>query len=153
MFLGPPLPLPPNTPLSRLLDLTRPPETLGAWTRGCTHQFRVYGTGTGDRRSVLVSGDLGFLLGRCSRVALREGTELVVLEVELLIQWRALQVVTATPYLPGVERLKACYPGLQCQERTMLVPLRSRSPEEFLAQCVREGMQVTESRIVYSMHV
>jgi hypothetical protein len=152
MFLGPPLPLPPDTPLSRLLHLTRPPETLGAWTHGCTHQFRAYCTAAGGRRSVLVSADLGFLLGRCSRVALREGTQLVVLEVELLIQWRVLQVVTATPYLPGLERLRASYPGLQWVESAMLVPLRSQTPEEVLSSCLAEGIQVTESRIVYSMH-
>jgi hypothetical protein len=99
---------------------------------------------------VLVSPDLGFLLGRCSRVAVREGQLPVVLEAEMVIQWRALQVATATPCLPGIERLQALFPGLRFSPSAVLVPLRTQSPEEVLAGCLAEGVPVTASRVVYS---
>jgi hypothetical protein len=99
---------------------------------------------------VLVSTDLGFLLGRCNRVAIREGQSPVVLETTTLIRWRALQVATATPYLPGGERLGALFPGLRIGASAVLVPLSTQSPEEVLARCLAEGMQVTGSRVVYS---
>src|SRR4051812_44414262 len=109
MFSGPPLPLPPHLPLSRLLAHAPSSGALGAWTRGCRYAFQVYDTGTSDCR-ILVSADLGLLIGRCSHVAVREGEELVVLEAEQLIEWRTLQVVTGTPFLPEPERLNAMFP-------------------------------------------
>lgn len=96
-----------------------------------------------------MSADLGFLLGRCSRVAIREGNEPIVVSVEVLIQWRALQVVAATPYLPGLKRLSAIFPGLQPIPAGFQVPLPTRSSEEVLAECVAQGIPVAGSRIVY----
>ena len=149
MFPGPPLPLSPDLPLSALLACVRPPGPLGAWLRDCRHRLRVYDTG-GVNPGLLVSPDLGFLLGRCSHIALRQGREPVVLEADVVIEWRTLQVVTATPYLPGVERLSARFPGLRPDPSGLLVPIRTRSPEEVLAECLAEGMQVAGSRIVYA---
>lgn len=149
MFHGPPLPLSADVPLTELLAHARPPALLGAWVRDCRHQLRIYDAGCANRR-VLVSPDLGFLLGRCSYVAVREGDRPVVLEGETVIHWRALQVATATPYLPGLARLQALFPGLHAFGGGFLVPVRRGSPEEVLALCLEEGVQVTGSRIVYS---
>lgn len=149
MFSGPPLPLPSDLPLSFLLAHLRPPETLGAWVRGSAHELRLHDTSRGGGCSVLISADLGFLLGRCGRVALREGNDPVVLEVDRIIQWRTLQVLTGTPFLPGLERLKMQFPDLQLDPTGLSIPIPGRSPEEVLAECLASGMQVTESRIVY----
>jgi hypothetical protein len=101
---------------------------------------------------VLASSDLGFLLGRCSRVAVREGERTIVLASETVIRWRALQVATATPHLPGLERLEAMFPGLRNSTDGCLVPVRDESPEEVLAMFVAEGVRVAASRIVYAPH-
>jgi hypothetical protein len=98
---------------------------------------------------VLASGDLGWLLDRCERVAVRQGDQAVVLETETIIEWRALQVATALPCLPGLEQLGALFPGLRIHATSILVPLRTRSPEDVLACCMAVGIQVTGSRIVY----
>lgn len=149
MFSGPPLPLLTDLPLCRLFDYTRPPELLGAWLRGCKNTVRISEAGSAGRRRVLISSDLGFLLSQCSQIALREGTELVVLRAELIIHWRALQVVTAAPYLPGLERLSAVLPGLRSNHNGFQVPIAVRSPEEVLAECLANGLQVSGSRVVY----
>ena len=149
MFLGPPLPLSPDLPLTELLAYARPPGPLGAWVRPCVRTLRVYHLSPLARGWVLASPDLGFLLARCNHVAVREGERLVVLEVETVIHWRALQVATATPYLPGLARLQALFPGLHATTSGFLVPVRKESPEEVLALCLEEGMRVTGSRIVY----
>ena len=150
MFLGPPLPLSPDLPLTELLACARPPGPLGAWVRPCIRALQVYQLSPVARRCVLASPDLGFLLARCQYVAVREGEQLIVLEAETVIQWRALQVATATPYLPGLARLQALFPGLHATTNGFLVPVRKESPEEVLALCLEEGMRVTGSRIVYS---
>ena len=99
---------------------------------------------------MLASSDLGFLLSRCDNVALRAGERLVVLEAEKVIHWRTLQVATATSYLPGVNRLRAQFPGLRPDAGGLVVPIKTRSPEEVLAECLAIGIQVAGSRIVYS---
>ncbi|MEO8090952.1 MAG: hypothetical protein ABI703_11705 [Gemmatimonadales bacterium] len=98
---------------------------------------------------MLASSDLGFLLGCCEEVAVREGKRTVVLAADTVIQWRALQVAIATPYLPGLERLKALFPELQVTTNGFVIPLRRESPEEVLAYCLGEGVRVAGSRIVY----
>jgi hypothetical protein len=102
------------------------------------------------RRQALASSDLGFLLRRCTHVAVRENRRLAVLPSEAVIQWRALQVATATPYLPGLERLRVLFPRLRATAGGFLVPLHSQSVEEVLSRCVSEGVRVTGSRVVYS---
>ena len=149
MFLGPPLPLSPDLPLTDLLACAGSPVPLGAWVRPCVRTLRVYRLSALARRWVLASPDLGFLLTRCKHVAIREGERLIVLEAETVIHWRALQVATATPYLPGLARLQALFPGLHAITNGFLVPVGKESPEEVLALCLEEGMRVTGSRIVY----
>lgn len=150
MFSGPPLPLPSDLPLNFLLDQVRPPETLGAWVRCSAHQLRLHDTAQKSGGRVLVSADLGFLLGRCNRVALREGSAPVILEADMVIQWRTLQVITALPYLPGLDRLVQQFPGIiHCGSLGLLIPIPARSPEDVLAECLASGMQIAGSRVVY----
>jgi len=74
-----------------------------------------------------------------------------VLEAEAVIQWRTLQVATATPYLSGLQRLSAQFPGLHADRTGFLVPLPTGSPEEVLAECLASGVHVLGSRIVYCL--
>lgn len=150
MFSGPPLPLLPDLPLSHLLAHAAAPEELGAWVRGDIAALRIHCVGRLRAGRVLASSDLGFLLGRCTRIAVREGKQIAVLAAETVIQWRALQVATATPHLPGFERLRLLFPGLRVHPKGLLVPVCRQSPEEVLARCLAEGVRVTGSRIVYS---
>ena len=149
MFAGAPLPLSPDVLLSHLLALTRHADPLGAWVSACRHRVRIYRMGQPTLHQVLASSDLGFLLGRCTRVAIREGCHVTVLPSQAVIHWRALQVATATPYLPGLERMRALFPRLQIASSGFRVPLQTESAEEVLARCVSEGLRVTGSRVVY----
>jgi hypothetical protein len=146
MFSGPPLPLPPNLPLRWLSEHARLPGALGAWVRESTRTLEIHYS---SKSCLLIGPDLGLLLGRCSRVALREGTEPVVLAVDRLIQWRALQVVMATPFLPGPERLGAILRGAHVDPTGFRIPLGTCSPEQVLAECVAHGIEVAGSRIIY----
>jgi hypothetical protein len=149
MFFGPPLPLSPDLPLNFLLHNVRPSETLGAWVRHSTLRLSLHDTMRAGGR-ILVSADLGFLLGRCNRVALRERSAPVILDADMVIQWRTLQVITGLPYLPGLGRLVEQFPGIiPCGPLGLLIPIPERSPEEVLAECLATGMQVTGSRVVY----
>jgi hypothetical protein len=147
MLTGPPLPLPARYPLSQLLDQVRPQETLGAWMRQASRTLEIHCC-LGGR--IWVSADLGFLLRQCSRVALRKEQEPLLLEAAELIRWRALQVVTATPYLPEVQRLSDIFPGADPTPTGFQVLLQSRGPEEVLADCLTHAIPVSGSRIVYS---
>ena len=98
---------------------------------------------------MLASADLGFLLARCTEVAVREGERTIVLASETVIHWRALQVATATPYLPGLDRLETLLPGLRTTPYGFLVPVEKSSAEEVLALCLEEGVLVNGSRVVY----
>jgi hypothetical protein len=129
MHLGPLLPLDPAVPLVQVLEHLGQGDRLGAWLRGC-RRFILHESTAGCRRLIL-SPDLGFLLRHCDRVALKGDTELVVLETEKIIQWRALQVVTSSPYLQ------------------LLLPLSGSTPEEILGQLLARGIQVAESSITY----
>lgn len=149
MFSGPPLPLPHDFPLRQLLVFLQVDNDLGVWLRGCGRELRVSLTTSGRRSKVLISGDLGLLLGSCGRVAVRQGTRPVVLGANVLIGWRALQVVTGTPYLPCEERLNEVFPGAQPNDDGFFVPVESRTPEDVLADCLTHGIPVTGSRILY----
>lgn len=117
--------------------------------RFCRRRVRIYRVERPFLRQVLASSDLGFLLGRCARVAVREGRQVKVLASEAVIGWRALQVATATPYLPGLERLRELFPRLYVTDSGFRVPLHTQSAEEVLARCASEGLRVTGSRVVY----
>lgn len=73
---------------------------------------------------------------------------MVVLPAESIIQWRALQVVTATPYLPA-QRLSQVFPGAQLNPAGFHVPIRDRAPEEVLADCLTHEIPVLGSSILY----
>jgi hypothetical protein len=149
MFSGPPLPLPPDLPLRTLLEPAQQPGMLGAWVRGSSRALHLYEAGGGITGRILVSPDLGFLLGRCSRIALREGEHSIVLAAEAIVQWRTLQVITSAPYLPGLERLATLFPGLLLDLCGFTVPLASHSADVVLGECLAQEVTVTGSRIVY----
>ena len=149
MFAGAPLPLSPHVPLSYLLALSSRADPLGAWVSACRHRVRIYRLAGPALPQVLASPDLGFLLGHCTQVAIREGRQVRVLPSESVIHWRALQVATATPYLPALERMRALFPRLHVTKGGFQVPLHTGSAEEVLARCVSAGLRVTGSRIVY----
>lgn len=148
MFAGPPLPLPPDLPLSRLAALAGSCTELGAWFRSASCRLHISLRAANRWCRILISGDLGFLLGRCRHVAIREGSRPVLIEAEALIQWRALQVVTGTPHLCRA-RIEEVFPGALLGRSGFRVPLCSRPPEEVLADCLVHGIPVAESRIVY----
>ena len=148
MFTSAPLPLSPDVPLSHLLALSRRTDPLGAWVAACRHQVRIYRLGERTGCQVLASPDLGFLLGHCGRVAVTQNRHVEVLPSEAVIQWRALQVVTTTPYLPRLERMRALFPRLRMTSSGFQVPLWTESAEEVLARCVSEGLRVRGSRVV-----
>lgn len=149
MFLGPLRPLPPDVRLCALLVDVCQGGTLGAWVSRCSPGQRVY-RAYDLSVSLLLNADLGFLLSRCARVVVREGERPVSLDADTIIQWRALQVATATPWLPGCERLVALFPGIERRAGGMLIPLRQRSPEEILAQCLASGLEITGSKVTYA---
>jgi len=99
---------------------------------------------------MLLSGDLGLLLARCSHVVIREGSRPQVLPTEALIQWRALQVVTSMPCLPSLERLQQIFPEAVVDRAGFRVPVGRITPEVVLAGCLMYGIAVSESQIVYS---
>jgi hypothetical protein len=149
MFSGPPLPLPHDIPLHQLLTHARQPGTLGAWVRGSVRTLHLYESASGGSHRLLIGPDLGHLLSRCDRVALREGTHPVVLDAEAVIRWRVLQVVTATPHLPSLERLHEIFPGAHLDSSGFQVAISSGTPEHVLAECLTRGIPVRESRIIY----
>lgn len=149
MLSGPPLPLPPDTPLHQLLAHASQPGTLGAWVRGSVRTLHLYEAGNGATYRLLVHPDLGYLLSCCERVTLREGTHFVVLGAEAIIRWRTLQVVTSSPYLPGLELLHEIFPEAHLNHSGFQVAISSRTPEHVLAECLTHGIPVRESRIVY----
>jgi hypothetical protein len=149
MFHGPPLPLSSDVTLRELLGYGHLTGQLGAWMRGGVRRLHIHKVSPHSRLSVLASADLGFLLKHCRQVAVREGDRTMVLVSETVIEWRALQVATATPYLPGLDHLEALFPGLRRGPDGFLVPMGKQSAEEVLALCMEGGIQVSGSRIVY----
>lgn len=130
------------------MSLANSAAPLGVWLREARYPAEIRGTLGYGRCGLLASADLGFLLGRCGHVALREGIAAVVLPTELVIQWRSLQVVTATPWLPEI-RLAQLVPGAHLDPTGFHVRLRGRVPEEVLADCLSHAIPVVGSRIIY----
>jgi hypothetical protein len=149
MLSGPPLPLPHDIPIHQLLAYARQPGILGAWVRGSVRTLHLYESASGDSHRLLIGPDLGLLLSRCDRVVLRAGTHPVVLDAEAIIRWRVLQVVTATPHLPPLERLNEIFPDARFDSSGFQVAISSRTPEHVLAECLTRGIPVRESRIIY----
>jgi hypothetical protein len=150
MFTGPPLPLSLDFPIQQLLALTHVHSGVGAWVRDGPRELRLRLRGAGGRSKVLISRDLGLLLRRCRSIVLREGSKAVVLGVDVLIRWRALQVVTGAPCLPPPQVLREIFPEAYLEATGFSVPIQDDVPEEILAECVTHGIPVVESRVVYS---
>jgi hypothetical protein len=145
MLPGAPSQLPPSVSLPAVLILARPGEQLGAWVRGAGHRLALRAGG----RSLLIGADLGALLRRCTRVAVRQGQHVVAHEARHLIAWRTLRVVTGTPFLPGLERLRALFPELCARESRLWLPIGLGGPEEALSACTAARIPVLSSRIDY----
>ena len=148
MFSGPPLPLSHDFPLRQLVTVIGCSDNVGVWLRDARLQ-RLLITAAGRCISVLLGDDLGALLRCCSRLVVRSHSQAMVLEAEALIRWRVLQVVTGTPYLPCVERLRELFPQAEIDDVGFQVPTHRSPPEEVLAECLTHGIRVTASRITY----
>ena len=149
MLTGAPLPLPHHFPVRQLVSLIQSKHEVGAWLRSSHRRLRLRIRADGRCSRLLVASDLGLLLRCCNWVVVREADQTLVLQSELLIRWRTLQVVTGTPYLPSPERLKELFPDAMANAIGFHVPTQCRPPEEVLAECLTHGIPVAESRIVY----
>ncbi|MGH7525664.1 MAG: hypothetical protein ACREMX_03065 [Gemmatimonadales bacterium] len=152
MSPGSPCQLRPDTPLVTVLRLAAPGETLGVWVRMAGPAVELAGFYRVGRNRLLLSGDLGLLLRRTSRVALRAEERVVVAPSERLIEWRALRVVLGAPYLPLPPQLRALFPELRLRGATISLPLGLGSAEEALAIFAAEGVPVAATRIEYLPH-
>ena len=145
MLPGAPCQLLPRISLLAVLGHARPGELLGVWLRGCPRPLRLRAA----RCALLASADLGLLLRRCGRVAVRDGRRIAVLDAQRLIGWRTLQIVTGAPFLPGLEDLRVLFPDLRVTGSRIAVPLGLGSAEEALALCAAEQLPVLASWIDY----
>ena len=146
MFAGSPLPLHPSSSLASVVRHVAPGERLGAWVRGVGPRVRC-GRAAGAR--LALSGDLGALLRRCDRVAVRHGAEPVLLPADELIGLRVLEIVLGLPYLPAAERLQALYPNLRHDGGVLALAVGADPPEEVLGRCAQGRIPVAASRIRY----
>jgi len=145
MCQGAPSQLLPAARLRAVLALARPGELLGVWARGGRRALRL----RINRRALLIGADLGMLLRRCDRLAIRCRDRAVAVEAEGLIAWRTLQVVTGTPYLPELDRLRFLVPDLEVSGTRLTLRLGLGGPEEALAACVAARVPVVASWIDY----
>ncbi len=145
MLHGAPSPLLSDTPLSSVLPLAAPGERLGAWVRGFRRTVRLHAAG----RVLSIGADLGALLRRCERIAVRREGLVVAAGAHELIAWRTLRIVTATPCLARLDQLRRLLPDLvMCGERLTL-PIGLAPPEEALAACASAGVPVVASWVEY----
>lgn len=149
MFPGSPARIQAGSPLRALLPLAPADSVLGAWLRGCTRPMAVRCRGPDGPRQLLASDDLGYLLCRCTRIALRDGETLRAVPADVLLGCRVLEIVLAAPYLPPPHQLRALFPAVRVRESVLALPLGLGSPEEALALCAAEGVAVSATRIRY----
>jgi hypothetical protein len=152
MLNGPLLPLLPEYPLAQLVGLidTRDArEPLGAWLAGVDGAISLCVTARGRCCRMLLSSDLGLLLARCTRVAVRQESQSHVLTTEAIMRLRTLEVGIAKGSAQHPERLQQIFPGTVLEGAGIRIPLQSVRPEVVLAECVTHGLTVTESRITY----
>jgi hypothetical protein len=149
MFPGSPARLRSATPLRSVLRLSRPGQALGVWLRGCTSPVALHCHCRTGPRQLLASDDLGYLLRRCARVAVRDGERVVPVPASMLLEWRVLEVVLAAPYLPGPDQLRELFPAARIRESGFALPLGLRSAEEALSVCAAERLPVAATRIEY----
>ena len=145
---GSPAPLLPSSPMALVLRQARRGERIGAWVRGIGRRIRS-GYAVPGRVHLTLSADLGALLRRCDRIAVRQGATAALLPADELIALRVLEVVLGLPYLPAPERLRVLYPGLRVQEGVLALPIGRDSPEEALSLCAAGRIPVVASRIRY----
>jgi hypothetical protein len=149
MFPGSPARLRPAISLRSLIPLARPGSVLGVWLRGCLRPAAIRCRAPDGARHLLVAQDLGYLLCRCARVVVRDGERLTPVPSGVLVGWRVLEVVLATPYLPRPEQLRELFPAARVHEGLLTLPLGLGSAEEALALCAAERLPVAATRIVY----
>ena len=149
MFPGSPVRVRPAISLRSLIPLARPGSVLGVWLRGCLRPAAIRCPAPGGARHLLVAQDLGYLLCRCARVVVRDGERLTPVPSGVLVGWRVLEVVLATPYLPRPEQLRELFPAARVHEGLLTLPLGLGSAEEALAVCAAEGVPVAATRIAY----
>ena len=145
MLPGAPYQLLPRVSLLAVLAHARPGELLGVWLRGCPRPLRLRAA----RCALLANADLGLLLRRCGRVAVREGGRIAALDAQRLIGWRTLQIVVGAPFLPGLEDLRVLFPDLRVSGSRIAVPLGQGSAEEALALCAAERLPVLATWVDY----
>jgi hypothetical protein len=153
MLDGPLLPLLPQYPLAQLvglLDTRDTREPLGAWLTGVDDVISICVTARGRCCRMLLSGDLGLLLARCHRVAVRQGSQAHVMTSDAVMRLRALELGITRGSAPNPERLQELFPGVVLEGTEIRIPLQSVLPEVVLAECVTHGLTVTQSRIVYA---
>jgi hypothetical protein len=153
MLDAPLLPLLPEYPLAQLvglIDTSEAREPLGAWLAGVDDAVSICVTAGGRCCRMLLCGDLGLLLARCSRVAVRQGSQPHVLTTEAIIRLRTLEVGVTRGSVQNPDRLQELFPGAVLDGAEIRIPLQSVLPEVVLAECVTHGITVTESRITYS---
>jgi hypothetical protein len=149
MFPGSPARILPAFPLRSVILLASPGNPLGVWLRGCVRAQAVRCRGPDGLHPLLVSDDLGYLLGRCARVALRDGDEVRAVSARALLGCRVLEIVLATPYLPAPDQLRRLFPAARVAEGVVALPLGLGSAEEALALCAAERLTVLATRITY----
>jgi hypothetical protein len=149
MFPGSPARLRPAVPMHSLLPLARPGIVLGVWSRGSRRPAAIRCRGPGGFRQLLAAEDLGYLLGRCGEVAVRDGERVILVPAGVLIGWRVLEIVLAAPYLPPPNQLRALFPAARVREGVLELPIGLGSAEEALALCATERLPVAATRIAY----
>jgi hypothetical protein len=149
MFPGSPARILPTWPLQSLLPLAAGGSALGVWLRGCLRPQAIRCRGPDGPRHLLASDDLGYLLRRCARVALRDGGAVRAVSAGVLVGCRVLEIVLATPYLPPPHQLRLLFPAARVCEGVVALPLGLGSAEEALALCAAERLPVAATRIAY----
>ena len=150
MCPGSPARLRASTPLNCLFSLGTDGQTLGVWLRGCRRPAALRCRARANAGLLLLAADdIGYLLRRCPLVAVRDGERIVPLPASVLLEWRVLEVVLASPYLPGPEQLRALFPAARVRDGGFALPLGLRSAEEALSLCVAERLPVIATRIGY----
>jgi hypothetical protein len=150
MLASPPLPLVPEYPLAQLIGLIdshAAQAPLGVWV-DFDASIPLYVTARGRSCQMLLSGDLGLLLGRCHHVAVRQGGQVRVLAAEMLVRWRTLEVVMPAGSTSR-ERLQQIFPSAVMEPTGFRVPVDSVPPETVLAECLTHDLPVAQSRITY----
>jgi hypothetical protein len=150
MFPGSPARILPTWPLRCLLMLAAGRGVLGVWLRGCRRPQALRCRTPVGPCQLLAADDLGYLLRRCSHVALRDGAAVRLVRSEVLLRCRVLEIVLAAPYLPPPDQLHALFPTAGVREGVVTLPLGLGSAEEALALCAAEGLPVSATRISYA---